>query len=96
MKKRAWKDDGNKEEEVAMSNKDAFVRWFRQATGNEPYPFQIRFARGTGSHACFTRGCLSPSCELVDVPTGIGKTSRAEHMIGLLAWPIGNDGFEPL
>ncbi len=27
-----------------MSNEDAFVRWFEQATGNEPYPFQIRFA----------------------------------------------------
>lgn len=27
-----------------MSDEDAFVRWFRQATGNEPYPFQIRFA----------------------------------------------------
>lgn len=29
-----------------MSNEDAFVRWFQQATGNEPYPFQIRFAHG--------------------------------------------------
>lgn len=27
-----------------MSNRDEFTRWFRQATGNEPYPFQIRFA----------------------------------------------------
>jgi len=29
-----------------MSNEDAFVRWFEQAIGNEPYPFQIRFAHG--------------------------------------------------
>jgi hypothetical protein len=29
-----------------MKNKDTFVRWFRQATGHEPYPFQIRFADG--------------------------------------------------
>jgi hypothetical protein len=27
-----------------MSNEAAFVRWFSQATGNEPYAFQIRFA----------------------------------------------------
>ena len=32
-----------------MNNTDKFVRWFRQATGHEPYPFQIRFADGTGS-----------------------------------------------
>ena len=29
-----------------MCNEDAFARWFGQATGNEPYPFQIRFAEG--------------------------------------------------
>lgn len=27
-----------------MSNTEAFARWFQQATGNEPYPSQIRFA----------------------------------------------------
>jgi CRISPR-associated endonuclease/helicase Cas3 len=27
-----------------MNKKEAFTRWFRQATGDEPYPFQIRFA----------------------------------------------------
>lgn len=48
-----------------MNNKDAFVRWFRQATGNEPYPFQIRFA------------CETALPELVDVPTGLGKTAMA-------------------
>lgn len=48
-----------------MSKEDAFVRWFEQATGNEPYPFQIRFASET----------MLP--ELVDVPTGMGKTAMA-------------------
>ena len=48
-----------------MSSKDAFARWFRQATGNEPYPFQIRFA------------CEPTLSELVDVPTGMGKTAMA-------------------
>lgn len=48
-----------------MSNEDAFGRWFQQATGNEPYPFQIRFA------------CESTLPELVDVPTGMGKTAMA-------------------
>lgn len=40
------RDDGAKEQEVAMNNTEACARWFQQATGNEPYPFQIRFARG--------------------------------------------------
>lgn len=48
-----------------MNNPDAFIRWFTRATGHEPYPFQIRFARGTGSLASFTRGCLSPSAAIV-------------------------------
>lgn len=48
-----------------MNNKEAFARWFRQATGNKSYPFQIRFAFET----------TLP--ELVDVPTGMGKTARA-------------------
>lgn len=47
-----------------MSNEAAFVRWFRQVTGKEPFPFQIRFA-------CETLP------ELVDVPTGMGKTAMA-------------------
>lgn len=48
-----------------MNNKELFARWFRQATGNEPYPFQIRFA------------CEPTLPELVDVPTGMGKTAMA-------------------
>jgi hypothetical protein len=27
-----------------MSDNGAFVRWFKHETGNEPYPFQVRFA----------------------------------------------------
>ena len=27
-----------------MNNKELFARWFQQATENEPFPFQIRFA----------------------------------------------------
>ncbi|CUS38386.1 CRISPR-associated helicase, Cas3 family [Candidatus Nitrospira nitrosa] len=48
-----------------MNNKEAFARWFRQATEREPYPFQIRFA------------CEPTLPELVDVPTGMGKTAMA-------------------
>ncbi len=53
-----------------MKSQDAFPKWFEQATGHEPYPFQIRFACGT----------TLP--ELVDVPTGLGKTAMA--MLGWL------------
>jgi CRISPR-associated endonuclease/helicase Cas3 len=48
-----------------MNSESPFVRWFRQATGNEPYPFQIRFA------------CEPTLPALVDVPTGMGKTAMA-------------------
>lgn len=48
-----------------MNNRDAFVHWFEQATRHEPYPFQIRFA------------CEPTLSELVDVPTGMGKTAMA-------------------
>jgi CRISPR-associated endonuclease/helicase Cas3 len=48
-----------------MSNRDAFAGWFQQATGNQPYPFQIRFA------------CEPTLPELVNVPTGMGKTAMA-------------------
>ncbi|CAI4031435.1 hypothetical protein DNFV4_01858 [Nitrospira tepida] len=41
-----------------------FVRWFQQATGYKPYPFQMRFA-------------CAPLPKLVNVPTGLGKTAMA-------------------
>jgi hypothetical protein len=58
MERSVPRDEGIKEEEVAISNKDEFVWWFRQTTGLELYPFQIRFA------------CETAMPELVDVPTG--------------------------
>lgn len=48
-----------------MNNEEAFAPWFQDATGHVPYPFQIRFA------------CESPLPQLVDVPTGMGKTAMA-------------------
>jgi CRISPR-associated endonuclease/helicase Cas3 len=63
-----------------------FTAWFHQATGHEPYPFQVRFAcdptlfqnpsprlRGEGSG----EGDASGAGLLVDVPTGLGKTAMA-------------------
>ncbi len=47
-----------------------FKEWFQHATGKKPYPFQIRFA------------CEPKLPELVDVPTGLGKTAMA--MLGWL------------
>ena len=41
-----WIDDRNKEQDIAMSNEDACVCWFKRATGREPYPFQVCFADG--------------------------------------------------
>ncbi|GIW54964.1 MAG: hypothetical protein KatS3mg082_1368 [Nitrospiraceae bacterium] len=59
-----------------------FAVWFRQATGHEPYPFQVRFA--CEPHL-FSRpsplageGAGEGSTSLlVDVPTGLGKTAMA-------------------
>ncbi len=48
-----------------MSEERQFAEWFTRATENEPYPFQIRFA------------CEPKLPELVDVPTGLGKTAMA-------------------
>lgn len=48
-----------------MNNTDAFASWFHKATDREPYPFQIRFA------------CEPTLPELVNVPTGLGKTAMA-------------------
>ncbi len=48
-----------------MSEERQFAEWFTRATGNEPYPFQIRFA------------CEPKLPGLVDVPTGLGKTAMA-------------------
>lgn len=48
-----------------MTGEAEFARWFRQATGYRPYPFQIRLA------------CGETLPELVDVPTGMGKTAMA-------------------
>jgi CRISPR-associated endonuclease/helicase Cas3 len=42
-----------------------FTVCFQQATGHEPYPFQVRFA------------CEPELPELVEVPTGLGKTAMA-------------------
>lgn len=46
---------------MIMNSDAAFTRWFLQATGNEPYPFQIRVACGT----------MLP--KLMDVSTGMGR-----------------------
>ncbi|WHZ21403.1 MAG: hypothetical protein OJF47_000515 [Nitrospira sp.] len=48
-----------------MTREPQFTEWFTHATGNTPYPFQIHFA------------CEPIMPELVDVPTGLGKTSMA-------------------
>ena len=53
-----------------MSEIHQFANWFAQATGNDPYPFQVRFA------------CEPELPELVDVPTGMGKTAMA--VLGVL------------
>lgn len=48
-----------------MNDAHQFTKWFVRATGKEPYPFQIRFA------------CGPELPQLVDVPTGMGKTAMA-------------------
>ncbi|MEW6542256.1 MAG: CRISPR-associated helicase Cas3' [Nitrospirota bacterium] len=62
-----------------------FRHWFQQATGHDPYPFQVRFACAP---TLFSRpsplvgegageGARSGAGLLVDVPTGLGKTAMA-------------------
>lgn len=46
-----------------------FEEWFHRATGEKPFPYQQRFAEG------------SELPQLVDVPTGCGKTAMA-----ILGW----------
>lgn len=56
----------------------SFDEWFKRATGNDPYPFQVRFACEPG-----LLSTPSPSGRgqgeglLMDVPTGLGKTAVA-------------------
>jgi CRISPR-associated endonuclease/helicase Cas3 len=44
----------------------AFPAFFREVTGREPFPWQVRLAE---------RLCGGEVPDLVDVPTGLGKTS---------------------
>jgi len=48
--------------EEANRNQLSFDEFFNQATGHIPYPFQRRF------------GCSEDLPELIDIPTGLGKT----------------------
>ena len=47
------------------SNPTGFDSFFREATGNSPYPYQRRLAESP------LKSCL------VDIPTGLGKTAAA-------------------
>lgn len=68
-----------------MSSVKDFERWFRQATGHEPYPFQVRFACESALFSSPSplvgegkgEGEASGAGLLVDVPTGLGKTAMA-------------------
>lgn len=48
-----------------MTVEQQFKAWFQQATGHAPSPFQTRFA------------CELALPQLVEVPTGLGKTAMA-------------------
>lgn len=50
---------------MPKQSNNTFETWFETATGNKPYPFQVRFAEE------------SEFPELVDIPTGMGKTAMA-------------------
>lgn len=68
-----------------MEGHEHFKHWFRQATGHEPYPFQIRFAFDQGllpyrSHLQGEdkgEGIWNRAGLLVNIPTGLGKTAMA-------------------
>ncbi|MCP9455414.1 MAG: hypothetical protein NNA18_04800 [Nitrospira sp.] len=55
-----------------------FKKWFEQATGHTPYPFQIRFAcEATLFQQPSPSGRGQGEGLLVQVPTGLGKTAMA-------------------
>jgi CRISPR-associated endonuclease/helicase Cas3 len=53
-----------------MNDEETFGSWFEKATRYKPYPFQKRFA------------CDSVLLQLVDVPTGMGKTAMGSMLWG--------------
>jgi CRISPR-associated endonuclease/helicase Cas3 len=58
-------------------NSPAFDRFFKGATGHEPFDYQRRLAGGDSGTACRSR--------LINIPTGLGKTAAV-----VLAWLWGS------
>jgi CRISPR-associated endonuclease/helicase Cas3 len=44
-----------------------FAAFFRAATGNAPYAYQVRLAGDTAGTPCASK--------LINIPTGLGKTA---------------------
>lgn len=64
---------------MTIDGEEKFQSWFKQATGYDPYLFQIRFGCDPTlfQHPSPLAGEGRGEGGLVDVPMGLGKTAMA-------------------
>ena len=67
---------------MAIDSEEFFENYFRKLTDQAPYPWQRKL------FLCFSSAVGEPWPEVVDLPTGAGKTSVLHVWLLALAWSI--------